>query len=443
MSDVVTRIAPSPTGEMHIGTVRTALFNYLFAKQKNGTYFVRVEDTDKERNKAEWVDAIWRDFEWCGLTPDKKYIQSEHLARHQELLKKLVKEDKAYISKEPKKDDPSQVVEVVRLRNPGTKVTFNDLIRGEVTFDTAELSDFVIARSIDDPLYHFAVVVDDGDAGVTHVLRAEEHISNTPRQILILEALGFERPIYGHFPLILAPDRSKLSKRKHGASIDSYRKQGFIPEAVINYLALLGWNPGTEQELFSLEELILTYNIEQMQKSGAIFDLQKMLWFNHEHIKRLPDAEFLARLQTFITDLGGEVPLYLAKAAPMLKERAQTLGEAWEALQAGEFDFFGEAFKGPSSTLLLQGAKAEKEAVIGHFKQLESLLEGLSDEEFTPEGVKTQVFPYATEVGRASVLWPMRVALSGKEKSPDPFTLAAALGKTVTLERIAAALGTL
>lgn len=439
MSDVVTRIAPSPTGEMHIGTVRTALFNYLFAKQKGGTYFVRVEDTDKERNKAEWVDAIWRDFEWCGLTPDKKYIQSEHLARHQELLKKLVAEDKAYISKEPKKDDPSQTVEVVRLRNPGTTVTFTDLIRDEVTVDTTELGDFVIARSIDDPLYHFAVVVDDGDAGVTHVLRAEEHISNTPRQILILEALGFERPIYGHFPLILAPDRSKLSKRKHGASIDSYRTQGFIPEAVINYLALLGWNPGTEQELFSLEELIQTFDIKQMQKSGAIFDIQKMLWFNHEHIKRLSDQEFSVRLTAFITERGGEVPVYLEKALPMLKERSQTLGEAFEAIKAGEFDFFGEAFTGPESTLLLKGAKADKEAVIGHFTQLESLLGALPDEEFTTEGVKNAIFAYATEVGRASVLWPMRVALSGKEKSPDPFTLAGVLGKTVTLNRIAVA----
>ena len=240
---VVTRIAPSPTGEMHIGTVRTALFNYLFAKQRGGTYFVRIEDTDKERNKEEWVDAIWRDFEWCGIIPQARYRQSKHVDRHKELLRKLVASDKAYVSKEPKKDDPTQTVEVVRLRNPGVEITFTDLIRGDITFDTSELGDFVIARSIDDPLYHFAVVVDDGDAGVTHVLRAEDHISNTPRQILILEALGFPRPIYAHFPLILAPDRAKLSKRKHGASIDKYRAQGFLAPAILNYLALLGWNP--------------------------------------------------------------------------------------------------------------------------------------------------------------------------------------------------------
>ena len=160
---IVTRIAPSPTGQMHIGTVRTALFNYLFAKKHGGTYFVRIEDTDKERNKPEWTEAIWSNFDWVGLPPDKKYVTSEHLARHVELLQKIVAEDKAYISKEPAKDDPTKEVEVVRLRNPGTSITFDDLIRGKVTFDTTELGDFVIARAIDDPLYHFAVVVDDGD----------------------------------------------------------------------------------------------------------------------------------------------------------------------------------------------------------------------------------------------------------------------------------------
>ena len=167
------RFAPSPTGYLHIGGARTALFNWLFAKHHGGTFYIRIEDTDKERNKEEWVDAIWNDFEWCGLTPDTKYVQSQHLARHRELLHGLVESGKAYESEEPAKDDPSRTVRVIRLRNPGTSVSFDDLIRGTVTFDTTELGDFVIARSIDDPLYHFAVVVDDGDTDVTHVIRAE------------------------------------------------------------------------------------------------------------------------------------------------------------------------------------------------------------------------------------------------------------------------------
>lgn len=432
---VVTRIAPSPTGEMHIGTVRTALFNYIYAKQHGGTYFVRVEDTDRERNKPEWVEAIWRDFEWCGLNPDKKYIQSEHIARHQELLKKLVAEDKAYISKEPKKDDPSQEVAVVRLRNPGTAITFTDLIRGEVTVDTTDLGNFVIARSIDDPLYHFAVVVDDGDAGVTHVLRAEEHISNTPRQILILEALGFTRPIYGHFPLILAPDRSKLSKRKHGASIHNYRQQGFIPEAIINYLALLGWNPGTPQELFTLDELMKSFSLERMQKGGAIFDLQKMLWFNHEHLKQLSDGEYKERLEAFA---GVTVD---PRLIPLIKERAQTLKEAVDSL-GSEFDFLN-AITTPSQELLLKGAKVAAGEALQHITFVIKTLESLPDEAFTSEKIKEVIFPYATEVGRGAVLWPMRVALSGKEKSPDPFTLTSLLGKEETLQRLTKALAVL
>ena len=261
---VITRIAPSPTGKMHIGTVRTALFNYAFAKHHGGTFYIRIEDTDKERNKEEWVDAIWNDFEWCGLTPDTKYVQSQHLARHRELLHGLVESGKAYESEEPAKDDPSRTVRVIRLRNPGTSVSFDDLIRGTVTFDTTELGDFVIARSIDDPLYHFAVVVDDGDTDVTHVIRAEEHISNTPRQILIQEALGFPRPNYAHIPLILAPDRSKLSKRKHSASIDNYRELGYEADAIINYLALLGWTPPSGKEILSLEEIVESFELSDV-----------------------------------------------------------------------------------------------------------------------------------------------------------------------------------
>ncbi len=432
---MITRIAPSPTGQMHIGTVRTALFNYIFAKQHGGTYFVRIEDTDKERNKEEWVDAIWDDFEWCGIPSDAKYRTSEHLERHVELLKSLVDSGKAYVSQEPKKDDPTQTVEVVRLRNPGTNVTFSDLIRGEITVDTTELGDFVIARSVTDPLYHFAVVVDDGDAGVTHVLRAEEHISNTPRQILLIDALGFTRPIYAHFPLILAPDRSKLSKRKHGASIENYRNQGFVSEAILNYLALLGWNPGGEQEVFTLDELIKLFTMERVHKAGAVFDIEKMKWFNHEHLKRLSTLEYEVKLKLFLESHGEKVPEYLIDIVPELQMRAQTLGEAAELLRTGEFAFMEPAVS-VDTLLLLQGAKAEAPAVKTNLQKVLELLQPLSDEAFTAEKVKEVVFPYATEVGRAGVLWPMRTALSGREKSPDPFTLAELIGKAKTLERI-------
>ncbi|HEV7448950.1 MAG TPA: glutamate--tRNA ligase family protein [Candidatus Paceibacterota bacterium] len=429
-SNVVTRIAPSPTGEMHIGTVRTALFNYIFAKQNGGTYFVRIEDTDRERNKPEWVEAIWRDFTWCGLEPDAKYVQSANLERHKELLKKLVAEGKAYVSREPKKDDPSQEVEVVRLKNPGTTITFVDLIRGEVTFDTTEHGDFVIARSLEDPLYHFAVVADDGDAKVTHVLRSEEHISNTPRQILILEALGFKRPVYAHFPLILAPDRAKLSKRKHGASVGNYQKQGFVPEAILNYVALLGWNPGGEQEVFTLSELTKLFSMERVHKGGAIFDIQKFTWFNFEHLKRLSDAEYEKRLREFSQQD------FDARLVPLIKERAQTLVEAAELLK--EYDFMTSVSYDPG--LLLNKGKTGKDDASKHLQAVQGLIEGVADEDFTAVRIKDTVMPYAEQEGRGAVLWPLRVALSGKEKSPDPFTIAALVGKAQALVRIAQAL---
>lgn len=448
MSDVVTRIAPSPTGQMHIGTVRTALFNYLYAKQRGGTYFVRIEDTDRERNKEEWVDAIWEDFDWCGLPPDARYRTSERLERHIELLKTLVESGRAYVSKEPKKDDPSQEVKVVRLKNPNTTITFTDLIRGEITFDTTDLGDFVIARSMTDPLYHFAVVADDGDAGVTHVLRAEEHISNTPRQILLLEALGFARPQYGHFPLILAPDRSKLSKRKHGASIENYRAEGFIPEAIINYLAMLGWNPGTEQELFTLNELVQTFTLERVHKAGAIFDIEKMRWFNHEHLKRLNDAEYKERLEFFANTTVGD------RIIPLVRERAVTLKEAHDLLTT-EFDFL-ESPVLYDTALLLNKGKLDVEVTKKHLLALKDLTANMviGDsslqakqwcapfvwENDSPEIIKSALMPYADQEGRGNVLWPLRVALSGKEKSPDPFTLIWLIGTTEAARRIEAAL---
>ncbi|MEX0917560.1 MAG: glutamate--tRNA ligase [Candidatus Paceibacterota bacterium] len=441
---VVTRIAPSPTGEMHIGTVRTALFNYLFAKKHGGTYFVRIEDTDKERNKEEWVDAIWRDFEWCGLMPDKRSRTSEHLDRHRELLRGLVEKDTAYVSSEPAKDDPERTVELVRLRNPGKELTFDDLVRGPITFDTTELGDFVIARSIDDPLYHFAVVADDGDEGVTHVLRAEEHISNTPRQILIQEALGFPRPVYGHLPLILAPDRSKLSKRKHGASIENYRSQGFLPTAIINYLALLGWNPGTDQEIFSLTELIDVFSIDGVQKGGAVFDVQKLEWFNKEYLLKLDSHEYQHMVRNALPMEIAELPQFdeerLQRLLPVIRERVHTMKEVAEAAQAGEYDF---AFAAPHPDADLLKWKKDATAADA-IPRLQRAAEILHEADFSSaETVKDALWPYAEEIGRGELLWPLRVSLTGRKESPDPFVCAFIIGREETLARIEKACDTI
>ena len=425
--NVVTRIAPSPTGQMHIGTVRTALFNYLWAKHKGGTFIVRVEDTDLARNRPEWTHMIWDDFAWCGLVPDKKFIQSENLPRHRELLQKLITEDKAYVSKEPAKNNSSETVEVVRLRNAGSQVTFDDQIRGSITIDTTELGDFVIARSVGEPLYHFAVVVDDADSGITHVMRGEDILSSTPRQILIQEALQFPRPIYVHLPLILSKNGKKLSKRDHVVALEDYRSRGFIAEGILNYLALLGWNPGTNEEYFSLDQLIERFSLEGLQKSGAIFDDVKLLSVNQHWLRKLSDQQFAAHLDA-------EKPMDQG-LIKLLRERAQTFGEARELIVSGEFDFASPNVS-YDPALLLAGAKTDAASAAANLEHVAGLLRPLNQEDFASDAIKDAVFPYATQKGRSAVLWPLRVALSGREKSPDPFAIAAIIGKEAALRRI-------
>jgi glutamyl-tRNA synthetase len=432
------RIAPSPTGYFHFGLARTALYNYLFAKKMGGAMVLRIEDTDKDRGKKEFEDDIYECFEWLGISFDEKYVQSQHIERHKELLKKIVAEDKAYVSKEEAKDGSGRVVEVVRLRNPGQSITFTDVIRGDITFDTTELKDFVIARSIDDPLYHFAVVADDGDAGITHVIRGEDHISNTPRQILIQEALGFPRPVYAHLPLILAPDRTKMSKRKHQTAMREFRKQGYLPEALINFTALLGWSEGKgDKEIYSMEELIKAFSLEGIHKSGAVFDVEKLRWFNrHYLLQKTPTVEILNIMKTELEERG--VPWDDRRAAalvPMALERISVLEDLRMLIKDGEFDFF---FSAPSlEASRVPEKKSTPADAKEHLSFAASALAGLED--FSAASVKAVLWDYATEKGRGAVLWPIRYALSGRDKSPDPFAIAEIIGKDATLERIRAA----
>lgn len=437
---VITRFPPSPTGYLHIGGVRTALFNYLFAKKEGGAMVVRFEDTDRERSKKEFEDDIVAALKWLGLGYETPAVarQSERGEVYQKYFKILLEKGLAYEAEESK-DDPSK--KVVRFKNPNTRITFTDVVRGEVSVDTTDLGDFVIAKSSTEPLYHLAVVIDDHEMGVTHVIRGEDHISNTPRQILMLEALGFVRPVYAHIPLILAPDKTKLSKRHGAVSVNEYRAQGFIPEALLNYLALLGWNPGGEREVFSLEELMSLFDLAKVQKGGAVFDIEKLKWFNHEHLTKLSEAEFTKRAEEFARGRGEELPGFFSQVVALVRERSRTLLEAADSLRT-DFDFMGNSVS-YDKDLLLQGAKAEAGNVAIHLKKVIGLLNALPNEGFTQEGVKEVVFPYATEVGRSAVLWPMRVALSGREKSPDPFTLAGLLGKEKTIERLNTALAVL
>ncbi len=441
---IITRIPPSPTGKLHIGTARTALFNYLFAKKNGGKMVFRSEDTDKARSTKESEAEIMSGLQWLGITWDNEgeiVRQSERAPIYREHLEKIIANGGAYISREESKNTPGEMVEVVRLKNPNKSLTFNDLVRGDITFDTTELGDVVIARNLDDALYHFTVVVDDHLMGVTHVIRGEDHISNTPRQILIQEALGIERPVYAHLPLILAPDRSKMSKRHGAVSIESYRELGYTKDAILNYLALLGWNPGTDQELFTLAELVEKFEVNQIQKSGAVFDIKKFNWFNKEYLKRFSTDEFAAYLDLSNT---ADLPEYFditsdsfTRLLPTIQERISIRQEAVDEIKAGEYDF---VFVSPTEYAVDMLKWKNDPDASAALPRLEKAAELLASADFsTPDTIKTALWSYAEEVGKGELFSPLRIALSGKAQSPDPFTIAYIVGLEETLRRIVTA----
>ncbi len=447
MTKFVTRFAPSPTGFLHAGNHRTAIFAYLAAKHYDGTFIIRIEDTDVARFKSEYEANIFEALEWLGIKADKQFRQSEHKARHRELLEKLVADDAAYVSKEiPKK--PGDREEVIRFRNPGSTVTFTDVVRGEITMDTDDLGDFIIARSFDEPVFHFAVIVDDADEGVTHVIRGADHISNTQRQILIQRALGFNVPIYVHLPLIFGSDGTKLSKRKGAKALTEYRDMGILPEAMLNYIAFLGWNPGDNREFFSKDELIKAFDLSRIQKGSAIFDETKLFSVNQHWMRKLSDSDFISQLKTRFNLEDSDVRLNLVlKAVPLLKERAHTFAEARAMLDGELLCLFNAPIPDREKLLakeLSDRLGVAKSALEGLAELINSLPEGVS-----ADSVKEVLMPIADaeeqagKGGRGAVLWPLRYALSGQERSPDPFTLISILGKEETISRINTAIGIL
>ena len=418
-----------------------AVLNYMFAKKNGGTIVFRSEDTDRERSTKEFEEDIVQELKWLGLEWDEFYRQSERTNVYRTALEKLIAEDKAYISKEPSKKDPSVEVAVVRLRNPGTTITFTDIIRGDITFDTKELGDFAIARSIDDPLYHLTVVVDDAEMKISHVIRGEDHISNTPRQILIQEALQYDRPLYAHFPLHLAADKSKLSKRKGDVAVRSYREKGFLPEALFNYLAMLGWTPPSGREIMKLEEMIAEFDLHNLHKSAAVFDLEKLRWFNRQYIERMNDGEFsdyvVPVFERALKERGvGYEENIAAKLLPLLREKVSIAGDVKEMIVEGEFDFF---FKDPElDPARIPEKKSNPAEASEHLALAKETLANIDD--WLPGAIKSALWDYASERGRGAVLWPLRYALSGRDKSPDHFFIASVIGKDATLARIDRAL---
>lgn len=451
---VVVRFPPSPTGLLHIGNLRTFLFNYLFAKKQGGKIILRFEDTDRERSKKEYEENIMDAITWLGLTyEDGPYRQSERSSVYRSYLEKMLENGSAYISQEVQEDGEGDSdaslkpkrAEVIRLKNKNKKITFHDMVRGDITFDTTELGDIVIAKSLDEAIYHFAVVVDDHEMSVTHVIRGEDHISNTPRQILIQEAIGAERPSYVHIPLILASDRSKLSKRHGAVAVTEYRAMGYLPEALANYLALLGWNPGTDEEIFSLSELVERFDFAGIQKAGAIFKEEKLRWINKQHLMRLPQEVRITELERrFQKHYGAQTKsrISFSQLEPVVIERISVWNDFDVLLAAGEFDW---CIKEPvyEAALLHWKGTQETSDTTQELMHVRDALKEIPDNAFSAVSVRDALWDYASEKGRGAVLWPLRVALSGKEKSPDPFTLAGLLGKEITVQRIAAALNVL
>jgi glutamyl-tRNA synthetase len=435
-------MAPSPTGWAHLGSARTALFNLLFARHHGGRFVLRLDDTDIERNRPEYELGIYDSLHWLGLDWDEgpdvggpyaPYRQSERLDAYREQAARLIESGAAYrcyctaeeleaereasraagrprykYSRRCLTNPPAGRTEfVVRFKVPPGETVFSDLVRGDLRFDNDEYGDPVIMKSNGWPTYNFASPVDDVQMGMTHVFRSEEHLPNTPVQLMLWDAMGAPRPeALAHLPVVLGKDGKKLSKRLHPeARLDLFREEGYLPEALLNYLALLGWNPGTEQEIFSLDELVRAFDVDRVQKAGAMFDRDKLDWMNGHYIRALSDEELARRLRPFLPDLPEST---IAAAAPALKERLKRLNEA--------ADYLGYLAQPPPPPPLKDGQR----------EMLEAAVDRLEAAEWTAPGIESALEEVREAGGwsRGKFLTPIRESVAGKITPPIHHTLA-------------------
>lgn len=477
MSEVRVRFAPSPTGYLHIGGARTALFNWLFARKMGGKLILRIEDTDVARLKEDSVSQILTSLKWLGINWDEgpevggdygPYYQSERFDIYRKYCQQLVDEGKAYYcfctpeeleaqrEKQRQAKQPFRYARTcrdltpeevkaridagasysVRLKIPAEgSVVVHDLIHGDVTFNMDQYDDFVIMKSNGIPTYNFAVVIDDHLMGMTHVMRAEEHLSNTPKQLLVYQAFGWEPPKFGHMSMILAPDRSKLSKRHGATSVEEFRSQGFVAEAIVNYLTLLGWGPGDEREIFSLQDTVELFELEQMSKKAAIYDTKKLTWMNGQYLSELPLEKILPEVKPFFVKDGyvdeawfAENEEYFAKLVDTVRVRVKTLQEIADAS-----DYF---FKDVESY--------DEKGVAKHFKPetvalLEECIAAIeADDVYSLETTEAAYNKIAADNNLAlgKVIHPTRLALTGRTVSPGMFDVMVLLGKEKTLARL-------
>ena len=421
------RFAPSPTGYLHIGGGRTALFNWLYARAKNGKFILRIEDTDKARSKKEYLDEILYSMEWLGFKWDEIYYQSQRFDIYREYAGKLLEEGKAYLEKTEARG------EAIIYKVVPQKITINDLIRGEIEFDAQSLKDQVLIKSDQTPTYNFACVVDDALMNITHVIRGDDHISNTPKQALLYKALGFKAPEFAHLPLIMGQEGGRLSKRTNATAISDYRKMGYLPEALVNYLLLLSWSPGANREVIDIKEAIKLFDIKDVNKTAAAFDLKKLRWVNNQYLKtadpqELADEVIPVLLEKDYLEKDNFDRDYIISLLKLFQPRLSTLADFpdW-----ADFFFVKDLKIDPEAEKKFLTQDFSKE-----FKLFTERLEKLG--KFDVENIEAAFRGIVKELNiEAKVLiHPIRVALTGKTIGPGLFELIYYLGKKRTEERL-------
>jgi len=418
------RFAPSPTGFLHIGGVRTALFNYLFARKEKGSFLLRIEDTDRERSQIEFENEIINALKWLGLNWDETvFRQSERLNIYQRAGETLIEKGFAYRVQEEKGN-------AVKFKIPKQITKFQDLVHGPIEFDGALLDDFVILKSDGFPTYHFACVIDDHDMQITHVIRGDDHISNTPRQVALYEALGWKSPQFAHLPLVFAQDRTPLSKRHGAVALTAYQKEGYLPEGILNYLALLGWSPGGNQEILSAKDLVQQFSLEKINKTNACFDQEKLKWVNAEHMRRLSDQDYLRRIREFFSESSFLKQKRFDEIALLHKTRIRTFQE-----------FSDQAAFFFTDEIVFDSTAVQKYFKVETAKQhLIELKKALAEEgNFSdPQALESLLRKTAERlnVNAGVLIHPARVAISGRSVTPGLFEVMVLLGKEVVLKRI-------
>ena len=427
-SNVKVRFPPSPTGFLHIGGARTALYNWLFARHNNGKMVLRIEDTDRQRSTEEATQAILDSMTWLGLDWDEgPYHQSERLEVYNEHVEKLLKDGKAFYVDDPEKG------RAVRFKITDELTGFDDMVHGNIKSDTSLLEDFVIQKADGFPAYNFACVVDDGVMGITHIIRGDDHLSNTPRQIALYKALGFDLPKFAHIPMILGEDGSRMSKRHGATSVTDYRAKGYLPDAIVNFIALLGWSPGHDQELLSRQEMIEKFTLKRVNKTSSQFDFTKLDWMNSKYIQNLPVGDLVSELQPYIKDANLDSNVvsdeWLYKLVELYKERFRTLPEFITLTTP----FFLDEIEYEDAAVQKHLKKGNPALIKDAYQKLKEVKDFSSIEELES---CLRLITTEHNIGFGKLAQPIRVALIGKSASAGIFETLELLGKDKTLRRL-------